>query len=229
MYKKNLLFLIIVTLNASITKTGVYILIAFPAAVTEIIDEKRNRIVKFIQEINCKKTSSYVFEATAFSPHLSLAFVSQEELSIDMVNKKFPELTSSLQKIAQEFKTISITDNVNNAQLEYWPGKFEIECGGLKKKNYVNVVLKTSDNATLTQLATRITGYLKDTYKIEQKFPFSAHITIGRICESHDAPVEELRQELLQQKVPTKTVGTLDMSAFKIKGHDNSEEIFKLL
>ncbi len=87
-------------------------------------------------------------------------------------------------------------------------------------------MLKASDNPTLSHLATSI-GEALEKYNIKQRFPFSAHFTVGRICEQNDGEVGELKAKLPQQ-IKAKVATAIVLNQFKLKGHDQSEEVFEL-
>lgn len=234
MIKKQVLLSLLVM--ASYVQTGVYILAELPKEVAEVIQEAQDTLSKKIAIINERGNGNYIFQNTQFSPHLSLAFVSQEELPIQEVKQKFTGLIEELQQITGKHSSIDLSKNFADAAIDYWPGKFEVECGGSKKKNYLNVVLKASNNLAFANLAQDVSKTLEDKYNVKQRFPFSTHITIGRICDKNDSAIDaSLKQkiEAIAINAEKKTVVSKPLSILieelKLKGHDGSEEKFVLL
>jgi 2'-5' RNA ligase len=203
--------------------SGVYVLINVPDEISDIVRENQQYMHNAVKEIS----QNLIFDPAQFSPHLSLAFVSQDDLPFEEIEKKYPELIKKLEEIAQTSSTIDITDNFKKATVAYWDGKFEVDCGGKKKKNYLNVVLKMDNNQKLSTLAQKISEKLKEQYKIEQRFPFSAHITLGRICNQDDKPLGEIKNSLpTQVKIPEKMNAALILGSIKLAG--KSEKLFNL-
>ena len=231
--KQALLSLLVLTLRM---EAGVYILADLPQGVAEIAQNAQDALVQDIVKLNAQNETAYLFQSAQFSPHLSLAFVSQEELSAQEAQKKFSGITQALQDIASKHAQINISNNFKDAAIDYWPGKFEVACGGSQKKNYVNVVLKASNNPELAKLVQNITTVLKEKYNIEQRFPFSTHVTIGRICDRHDKPIDAtLKQKLekisaghVEKQSSKHKKNLIQLDEFKLKGHDGSEEKFVL-
>lgn len=215
----------------SVIHPGVYILCDLPKEVSAIVQENQEALMSKIEAFNKEKETAYIFQKAPFSPHLSLAFVNQDQLSVKDITEKYPALSKDLQEIAAKHTQVDITSNFKDAAVDYWPGKFEIEIGGSKKKNYVNIVLKASNNNMLTQLAASVGYVLKEKYNIEQRFPFSTHITLGRICDQNDASIDKSLETALKannKKHESDKVAALMLTQFKLKGHDGSEEVFKL-
>jgi 2'-5' RNA ligase len=234
MIKKQLLLSLLAMVSH--VQTGVYILAELPNEVTEIIQEAQDVLSKKIGMINERDNGNYIFQNAQFSPHLSLAFVSQEELPIQEVKQKFSGLIEELQQIAGKHRSIDLSKNFADAAIDYWPGKFEVECGGSKKKNYLNVVLKASNNLAFANLAQDVSTTLEDKYNVKQRFPFSTHITIGRICDKNDSLIDlSLKQKLEAIVISTEKKATVPkplsilIEELKLKGHDGSEEKFVLL
>jgi 2'-5' RNA ligase len=220
------------------TQAGVYVLVELPKVIIEKVQEAQQQMALKVKELNTQEDGTvYEFQSAQFAPHLSLAFVSQEELSVRDAQEKLPNITQELQGITYNHKTIDIGTHFKDAAIDYWPGKFEVECGESKKKNYMNVVLKASNNEGLLNLANDIRKVLKEKYNIEQRFPFSTHVTIGRVYERDDKPLDDsLRQGLekigaavaaYQSSKYEKPVAIV-VDTFKLKGHDGSEELFAL-
>lgn len=234
MIKQQLLLSLLVMVSH--IQTGVYVLAELPKEVAEVIQEVQDTIFNKIKIINEQDSSSYIFQNTQFSPHLSLAFVSQEELPIQEVKQKFAGLIEELQQITSKHSSIDLSKNFADAAIDYWPGKFDVECDGSRKKNYLNVVLKASNNLAFANLAQDVSKTLEDKYNVKQRFPFSTHITIGRICDKNDFPIDaSLKQKIEAIAISSerKTTASKSLSILideiKLKGHDGSEEKFVLL
>lgn len=233
MIKKQLLLSLL--MMVSHIQTGIYVVADLPRKVTKIVQEAQNDLSKKIAILNERDGGSYIFQNTQFSPHLTLSYVSKEKLPIQKVKRKFPGLIEELQQIAGKHSSIDLSNNFADAVIDYWPGTFKVKCGGSIKSNYWNVVLKLSNNRAFTDLAQDVSKTLKDKYNIEQTFPFSAHVTIGIICDKNDRPIDQaLKQELEAIAISTKKKTTVSKSLsiiveeFKLKGHGSSEEKFAL-
>lgn len=234
MLKKQLLLSMF--MMVSCVKTGVYVLADLPQEVSEVIQEAQEVLSKKVAELNTQDRTEYIFQNTQFSPHLSLAFVSQEELPIQEVKQKFADLIQELQSIAGRHTNIDLSKNFEEASIDYWPGKFEVECGGSKKQNYLNVVLKATNNLAFANLAQDVSKTLEGKYSVKQRFPFSPHITIGRIYDKNDNPIDPLLKQKLEaaavsaeKRATTSKQLSIMVKEFKLKGHDGSEEKFSFL
>ena len=210
------IMLLVAGINSSVNP-GVYVLLDTPFMKDAI--ERNQQVIKeaVAQDqtaIACRvagQDGSYNFYEGAFAPHLSLAFISQDELSVAQTEERFPELDAALSRIAEESGPIDLSDSIANASLEYWLGKFQVDCGGSKKSNYLNVVLKVKSNPALAGLVARVTQAIKETTGAEQRFPFSAHFTLGRICEAHDGPVQQLVDQLPRTSAFLRSDSTHDL------------------
>ncbi|MEX0940829.1 MAG: hypothetical protein WDZ41_05710 [Candidatus Babeliales bacterium] len=224
-------FMIALVLITSSVNAGVYLLSETPEGFINVIKQNQAVISKELNHINNQaQNKNYLFQPAQFSPHLSLAFVSQDQINIEQTKEKYPRFIDELRNIAAQSKAIDITQSVDQMSIDYWQGKFEIEYDGVKKKNYLNVVLKLANNPELIKLANRIGDLLKEKYQIEQRFPFGAHFTLGRICEQNDDQSTTDLGKMLsnKEKLVDTFVGSILLDSFVLKGHDGSEEIFKL-
>ncbi len=147
---------------------------------------------------------------------------------MDEVEDQFAGLIPFLKELAQKTEAIDVAENFEKANIEYWPGKFEVECGGSKKKNYLNAVLKATNNPSLVKLAAEVNSHLQKQYRISQIFPFSAHFTPGRICEKQDAPVADLVAQLPKKGVMPKEMGKILLDKLKLNSHDRKSKSFGL-
>ncbi len=207
------------------TYPGVYLLINLPEEVQRIVNAEQEKLEQDIQKINAQQNSSYAFDAAKFSPHISLAFVSQEQLSVDQTKQKFAGLSDELTIIAQQFNPTDISNVFKHMSRAYWQGKFEVACGGSKKKNYINAILKATPNEPLAALSATITTMLQQKYDIKQAFPFSIHLTLGRIYDINDQPINTTFDT---KNIEQQDTAPLIVKAFTLKGHDGSEAIFNL-
>lgn len=215
--------------------SGVIISIDVPKEVSKIVLQHQVLLENGLKEsINNKLKAEYLFSKADFLPHISLAFVNQEQLSTKQVEEKYPGLKDELSKLSLEFPATDISEIYEDLSFEYWPGKFEMVCGGSKKKNYVNVVLKAGSSDFLSKLSNLIRNMLEEKYKIKQAFPFSIHLTIGRLYYSDDSAIsisEEFKEavsEFVKNYSEKLKVNSIIFSEFKLKGHDGSEEVFSL-
>ncbi len=209
-------------------QAGVYVLADLPENVQTFIRLQQEAMAQKIEMLNAEQKSAYIFEAARFAPHLSLAFVDQKELSVEHTYYAYMHLDLLLSGISKDRKPIDMSSSVENATIAYWPGKFKVKCGDSVKENYANVVLKIEDNAELSALAGEIRAGLENNWSIKQAFPFSSHITLGRIYQADDKPVDTQHLQKLETKVPAAVLGAVIIKDFKLKGHDGSEDVFAL-
>ncbi len=210
------LFLYLLVCTASFLDAGVYILIDAPEGIATIMVNNQEAIRQSLDGYNKEQETRLVFESGKYHPHLSLAFVTQDELSVDEVAKRFDSIVSMLRSIANEHNPIDITSNFQEAMIAFWPGE-----------NYVSIVLKLTENPRLQALAYAITSHLEQKYDIKQGLPFSPHITLGRVYGKNNE-LAGLEKMGVFKFVRSNFVRLL-IEHFKLKGHDGSECRFKLL
>jgi 2'-5' RNA ligase len=233
--KQPLLLLLLMALHI---QSGVYVLADLSKEVAEVIRAAQDVLSEKVAALNKQDKTDYIFQSTQYFPHLSLAFVSQEELPIQEVKQKFAGITEALKHIAENCTRIDISKNFEDTTIDYWPGKFEVVCGDSKKRNYLNVVLKASHNSALVNLAQAVGNMLQEKYNVQQRFPFSTHITIGRIYDRKDTPIDDIA--LKQRLEDVSVIDTEEESSqhkdisivideFKLKGHGSEERFMFLL
>lgn len=225
---KRAFFKLLITLVAicPVARCGVWVIIDLPEQVRDVIAQAQKILLQDIQEINEQTNSSYLFAETPFAAHISLAFVSEERLSVQQIEEKFIGLQQELKEKSKIFSPENISDIFRCPSIAYWPGKFEVECGGSKKKHYINAVLKATPNEFLNDLSTDIRNMLLEQYGIKQAHLFSVHATLGKIYQAYDEPIElsQFKEKYIEQQ----DIAPFIVKEFKLKGHDGSEETFTL-
>ncbi|OGB97874.1 hypothetical protein A3F06_04395 [candidate division TM6 bacterium RIFCSPHIGHO2_12_FULL_36_22] len=217
---------LLIILSYSSLRAGVYIVVdlADNTDAKQLINKIQEKIKKQLEELNANSSCTYSLELPAFTPHLSLAFVSQGPLNLENIKQDYPELISQLKTIAKDIDPIII--DAKNIKTTAWDGKFSVEHDGITKKNYLNIVSKLLENKSLSALAFRIAQLLNAEYNIEQKFTFSPHITIGRVFEKQDRSVAEVKN--IFDELESTSIPSIQINEFQLKGHDGSAENFKL-
>ncbi len=230
------LFILISCLPA-ILVAGIAIIGDIPDSVHKLIEQKHQELFHSIQKINqAQEDQKYKFEAFGFSPHMTISYITQEELSLKEVYEREPKLKEMLLQVSGLFACIDLTENAQKSYPEFWKGKFEcITLDGSTKKNYYNIVLKMLPSEKLTELADKLDIELKN-YKLYcgRRFPFSAHFSIGRIYAHDDSDVTEVVQKIkskFEQKVQLSEDFSTEkfiLDSFKLSGHDKATDVFSL-
>lgn len=215
-------------------QAGVVVVVDAPEKMNALVQHMSENIQQSLAQINEAENTKYQFDPAAYQPHITLAFITNKPLSLEELKQQSPELLTSLEAVAKKQDKILLAESLKNADIELWPGKFEVECNGAKKTNYLNVVIKLNDAQELKKIADALdTELQQNSLYLPRKFPFSAHVTIGRISEENNSSVAEL-VALLKTKLNEhkNTVDTTDdkqssvISYFELKGHDGSAKAF---
>lgn len=229
---KNYFNFILAALISQSLSAGVVVLIDdLPREIAEFVKKEQDSLQEKIKNLNGEEGTPLAFEPSQFQTHFSLAFVSRDEISVAEIEKKLPGLVNELHIVSQEFQSTDISDTFKNLTSTYWPGKVDVLCGGSKKKNYLNAVLKATPHPVLIQITHKIREMLQEKYAIEQLFPFSLHLTLGRIYHQNDSPLSaELVNAFMLNPLTIQgpEMEPLLLNKFKLKGHDGSEEVFEL-
>lgn len=206
---------------------GVVVLVDLPQDVMqEIMQVAQESAAKVVNDVAQENKVALQFSESPYLPHISLAFVSPDKLNNEQIKEKYAALLPNFKKIAQGADSIDLSEAVKSPEVNLWPGRFEMECGGSKKKNYQNLVLALGASAALSTLAEQVRGSIETEYDITQRFPFSAHLTLGRICEKDDQPLSpELLaslKETLEKKIGSEVqeLPEVKVRKFMLKGDD---------
>lgn len=158
-----------------------------------------NALKSYCQEAELE--GPYKFGPSPFNPHLSLAFIEQNDLPADEIEKKYPGLCTELTKIAELHPPVTLNECLSNLTIEAWDGKFKVMHEEKQKEHYLNIVLKLGDCPQLNELSAAIVKMLNSKYNIAQRFPFSAHLTLGRIYTDEDKPINPEIKEFVKKFV----------------------------
>jgi len=205
---------------------GVFVMIESPH-VTQLVQDNKKLIAHEVAEFNAQvpgNKQQLAFEPDKWDAHITLDFIDQDAvMKAQDAEKKYHKLEQNLRLIAKKSSPINITQNIEESRIAYWPGAAPMMLGGSKKQNYVTVVLKLGDNKHLADLADRIARLLEAEYGIKQRFPFSAHLTLGRIYEVNDNPVMPIVPQLTTEPHVESIFEKINVHAFKLKGAGGSE------
>jgi 2'-5' RNA ligase len=226
-------FLILYTAFATPIHAGVIISCELPQSICQMVQDKQALLRVMIQKMNEQQSTAYIVQDTQFAPHISLAYVGQNALSVRQIDAQYPALLTDLQNIAQHHAIIDLTPHIAHATVEFWPIQSATDSSGIAKKSYLNVVLKIAENPALVRLATNLHDVLKETGGITQPFPFIAHITLGKIYENNGqfpdaADLKKLASDLQADLANSMSDVTTICHTFSLTGHDHSEVTFEL-
>ncbi len=205
---------------------GVVVLVEVPVESKALLEDS----AKVVESVASQ--AGYTFQQVSYSAHITLAFVSQERVTVKSFLENNPELESDLKVISNQYKKFDISSSIAYGAIDCWQGTFEIDYNDKKIKNYYNIVLKLKDSSELFDLAQAIRTILEEKYKIKQAFPFSAHITIGRVFEENGQEVspdivDQLKKSTLSEFLVSGSVVCL-VNLFKLQGEENTFVLFNL-
>lgn len=230
---------------------GVVIGADVPQVVLEVVAQLDSKLKQEVSEVGEQSEHQFLFDTATkyYLPHLTMAYLvngNASATSLDDLlasNNDGDEFKKALSVIAQDFDKIDLTENLVQAELEFWQGKFPVELtlDNANKKLYTNyclVVLKLKESQQLLDLAGQVRGLVDEKLSIKQRFPFGAHLTIGRVVSVDDHnSVHELVGSKLKPKFAGKKVNELGCAAtgkvnfvvreIKLKD-DKREEAYRL-
>lgn len=210
---------------------GVVILGEVPEAVKQFLAKAQAVVQERLEHANSQSQEQYFFERGTYSPHITLAYVSDKELSMSQLEQTEPKLIDNLTELAHNTQPIDMHEGIKESHLVIWPGKRESVYEGNKYKNYAILVLKMKTSAQLLHLVENLDKTLeKHPTTCKREFPFSPHVTIGWLYDKKDvdtAPIVEAVKPALEKLVAEfKTDQPFSLDSFKLSTHDKKQIIF---
>ncbi len=229
---QNRIIALILLCSSIVTSPSVVLLADLSEEVHAIVENAQENFKKLLDEAK-DGTGDYRFVAGAYQPHLSLAYVSYGKESVEQMQEKEPSLISKLAALATRYKQINLNASLQKAHLECWQGKFEFETDGKKIKNYYNVVIKLAPSQELNALITDMDAEFSElTSYPSRTFPFSAHLTLGRLYESSDKDVTFLAEQIKKLAAEKGIINVMDarliVEHIILSGHDGSSLSYNL-
>ena len=122
---KKVIIVVFACLQTSVF-AGVALVGDIPKSVHTLIVQKQEELGGMVQKINNTTIEkNYKFETFGFSPHMTIAYITKEELSLADVYIKEPQLKEMLLKVTGLCACIDLTENARKSYPEFWQGKFE--------------------------------------------------------------------------------------------------------
>ena len=206
MKMKTLLFIFIgaSVCAASFLQAGVFVKTAPPQKAPDtVIWDNKKRVTKAINNYNKENENKeneveLEFKETKGPSHMTLAIVTNDELSLMKAEEDYPGIVDELKNIFDRHKSsIDIASEFQEAKIGSWQGPAKTWMPGV----YYWVTLKFDTSLSLLELANEISGFLKNRYDIEQKFPFNAHYTLGTLRAKDGSPIDNLADILPENPV----------------------------
>lgn len=222
----SLLFLFYWGINA-----GVVILAEVPEGIKQLIDKTQALVESKIELINKQSEEKhYLFRPGSYSPHITLAYLSNKELSKTQLNHAEPELVVHLAELARR-PAVDMSDGVKQSQLVVWHGKWENNYEGKNYKNYTILALELKPSKQLLDLVQDLDATLaQHSTALKRELPFVPHVTIGWLYDRDDLDattvIQLFKTELERVIAEHKTDQSFTINSFKLSTHDKQEEVF---
>jgi hypothetical protein len=237
MFVKNKILLpifLLFSLSASL-KAGVILLTEPPQEVIHIIAELQKKAQAIINKINAHDSKKYFFDIPQYDQHISLAYITREELPLKAILEKAPTVHTILQNTGKHLKPIDLTPHLKDAKIVCYKGDQPNSYKGVPKKNYYYIVLELTDSSEFTFLTQSLYGNLKHLSFKELAPSGRAHLTIGKLFEEKDQIPYEITKTLtngLAKDVQEMRNFIYDkmwvIGSFTLKGHDRKLLTFPL-
>ena len=227
-FRKLVLPLMLILLAQKQLNSGVIIGVDIPKEAAESVVEQQEKIRKQLEDLSEETGQKYVLDGGEYSPHITVAFITPDKKTAQNYLEENGGAQKKLAQIASHSESIDISDGMQHAELDYWKGNpppgTKIKCGENENvKHYYNIVLKLAASAHLNKLAEE----LDKQFELKRRFPFSVHVTIGRVCSVSDQPIDGMVDQLKQRLVGIQVnKQQLEIKSFKLKGEEKTEEEF---
>lgn len=186
--KKTYLISIVLLFFAWLVQAGVVILAEVPDALKLLLVKAQEKVQEYVDQNNKQSQQQYLFEKNEYAHHLTLAYLTNQELNLQQLEDADPILGSSLMQLAAQTPPLLVTTHLNESGIMILPGKFERNFGGKTYKKYAILTLKINATAQLVEFIQLLDSLLANhPIALKRVFPFNPHITIGYIYDTKDS------------------------------------------
>ena len=226
---------IIGALSISQLNAGVVILAQAPACVQTLLQNARITLKELIQKHNTTNPESkHLVEIDDYVPHLSLAYVTDKELSVQDLEKREPTLNDDLKQLAASNPIMSLQEAVENAEIVIWKGSSTSRFEGKTFDNYGIFVIKMKLSQELATFVAALDTLLeKHPVSEKRQWPFHPHVTVGYVYHDNDQYPEEILNKIKPEL--EKTIAAFDckgqasvIDSIKLSTHDKAQKAFAL-
>lgn len=228
-FRKLVLPLMLILLAQKQLNSGVIIGVDIPKEAAESVVEQQEKIKKQLEALSKETGRKYVFDGGEYSPHITVAFITEDKKTAQNYLEENGSAQEKLAQIASHSGPIDISNDMQHAKLDCWKGtpppRTKIKCGENEAvKHYCNIVLKLADSKDLNKLAKE----LDEQFELKRLYPFSPHVTIGRVCSEDDQPIDGMVDQLKKRLVGIQASKQQQFAieSFKLKGEEKTEEEF---
>lgn len=211
---------------------GVVLMAEVPDAIKTLLKKGQDIVQEKINELNAaSKDRKFAIEISSFAPHMTLAYITDKELSMDELEKEEPTLIGELEALANQ-GPIDMSEGIKDSKLEVWTGKWERSYEGKTYKNYNILAIKMKASPQLVKLVDEIYAVLeKHPTAAKRAFPeFNAHVNIGWLYSSDDVlpteAVDAVKPALEKLISGFKTEQPFNVTSFKLSTHDKKTRVF---
>ncbi len=224
-----LILMLIFCITMSNLFGGVIVLIEPPTVVQEFVHVVQEQVKEIIDHENeAQKTKpghiKYLFDAPQYASHISLAYITDAQLTLKQLLEKQKYNIPALEKIAKETRAIDLTENLKAVEFTCFKG--DRDKGnvykGIPKKNFYYIVLRFPSSPALTHVAQSIQDSLG-------QFPyFDMHLTIGKLYEDKDRDPQNMVHILKHRLSKQLQIVSADakkqwvVNSFTLKAHSGS-------
>lgn len=153
-------------------------------------------------EYQVNKSLDYVLEISTYAPHITLAYLSKEKMSLKQLYESEPLLKAKLIALANRTAPINMDKSIQHLEIELWPLPFPSTHMGKTYNKGVIIVIRLPVPQALHAFTQAIDKELDELSTIsKRKFPFKAHATIGWLYHKDDidpSAMGEKIKEVLQ-------------------------------
>jgi hypothetical protein len=142
-------------------------------------------------------SSEYMLEVSTYDPHISLAYLSKEKLSLKKLYENEPLLKPKLIALANRIAHINMNQSIQNLEIELWQARNPRTYLGTTYSNVVIIVIKLPVPPKLLEFTQHIEKEMDSLPSIDKKkFDFQAHATIGWLYHVNDQDPKAMAEKI---------------------------------
>lgn len=188
--KKILLLSLMVCLSAS---ASVILYTDVPDSFKKLVKEAESEVQYRVNN----HSGDYIFELSTYEPHISLAYLFKEKISLNQVYGREPSLKTKLIALANRTAPIVMDESIQNLQIELWPCPNARTYLGKTYKNGIILVIHIPAPCELLSFTQEIDTALDALPSVDKRrFAFKAHATIGWLYQADDQKPLAFAQQL---------------------------------